>query len=244
MNALKLTNVSKYYGGKIVLDDLSFSVSDGEFVSIIGSYGCGKTTLLKIIAGIKKEDSGEILVCGKTPKEAKVGRLIDFSFQKPTLLPWLNVYDNIVLPGKIQRIDNSKRAKYLLKLISLSTRSKAKISELSGGMQKMVAIIRSLTLKPRILLLDEPFQSIDEISRDKVHELILKIHKQNKQTTILVTHSLFEAVYLSDKVIVLSKNPARIKKIISIKLSSRDASKKYSAEILKYVAKLKKSLDV
>lgn len=242
MNALEINSLKKSFGGRKVISNLSFSVMEGEFVSIVGSFGCGKTTLLKIIAGLTDYE-GEVQVMSKSPAQAKTGHLIGFSFQKPTLLPWLNVIENIMLPAKLNGIYNKKKAIKLLALIGLKNRKDSLVYELSGGMQKMTAILRSLVLEPKILLLDEPFHSIDEISRDNIHELILKIHKETKQTTILVTHSLSEAVYLSDRVVVLSKNPARVKNIIPIEIKKRDPKVKYSIEILKYVKRLKDAID-
>jgi len=242
MNAIDLSDICRSYKGKVVISKISLSVEKGEFVSIIGPYGCGKTTLLKIIAGITEEYTGRVSIFGESPAKAKSDNLIGFGFQKPTLLPWLNVLENILLPGKLQGKDNEKKAKELLALIGLDKRENAKISELSGGMQKMVSIIRSLTLNPGILLLDEPFHSIDEISRDAIHDLVLKIHESTNRTTVLVTHSLVEAIYLSDKVVVLSRDPATIKAIVPIELSARNNETKYSEEVLNYAQKLRKIL--
>ena len=203
MSYIEIKNVSKSYKSKKIFEDLSLNIEKGKFVSFIGSYGSGKTTILKMIAGIEKIDSGTILINGQLPKDLKEERKIGFVFQNPELLPWKNIIDNISLPTQIAGNKDIKRARELLKIVDLSKKENCYPKELSGGMQRIVSILRATILKPSVMLMDEPLSAVDEINRDDLHEKLIKIHKKNKQTTLLVTHSIHEAVYLSDEIYVL-----------------------------------------
>lgn len=239
MSFIALENVTKQYNGTAGIRDVSLEVEQGSFVSIVGPFGSGKTTLLRIIAGLINDYEGKATIGDMTPKETKAARRIGVGFQQPTLLSWRNVIDNISLPIEIVKPSAYTEPDELLELAGLASIKERNIHELSGGTRQLVSILRSLVLSPDVLLLDEPFSSIDEMTKDKMHEKLLAIHRQRKQTTILVTHSLQEAVYLSDKVVVLSAAPGRVKSIIDIDFARDSIEAKYSPEALEYVRQLR-----
>lgn len=239
MSFIALENVTKQYNGTAGIRDVSLEVEQGSFVSIVGPFGSGKTTLLRIIAGLISDYEGAATIGDMTPKETKAAQRIGVGFQQPTLLSWRNVIDNISLPIEIVKPSVYTEPDELLELAGLASIKERNIHELSGGTRQLVSILRSLVLNPDVLLLDEPFSSIDEMTKDKMHEKLLAIHRQRKQTTILVTHSLQEAVYLSDKVVVLSAAPGRVKSIIDIDFARDSIEAKYSPEALEYVRQLR-----
>jgi NitT/TauT family transport system ATP-binding protein len=237
---IKIESLSKSYESSLILDNISLEINNGEFVSILGTFGCGKTTLMKIIGGVINDYDGIVLIDGVKPSKILKKRKIGFCFQKANLLPWRNVINNISLPLDLNMDkDSIDKAKKLLELVELTDIEKKNIWEISGGTQQLVSILRSLSLNPDILLLDEPFSSIDEISRDKLHYKLIKIHKKTKKTIVMVTHSISEAVFLSDKIIILSKNPARIIKIVNISFLKRDESIKKTKSYLSYINNIK-----
>ncbi len=237
MYSLSISNLSHSYGSIETLNKISLKVSQGEVISIIGPYGCGKSTLLKLIAGLIMPISGSIAINSKE-KDTSIG----YCFQTPSLLPWLNVIDNILLPQKINKTVNRDEALDLLKLVNLDDKALYKPYEISGGTQKIVSILQSIIINPEILLLDEPFSSIDELNREELQDQLLNIQKKRKKTTILVTHSLSEAVYLSDKVVVLTNKPAKIKKIITVNFRRRNKPIRNSLKFFKYIINLRKEL--
>lgn len=243
MSYIELKNVTKSYKDRKIFEDISLNLEKGKFISFIGSYGCGKTTILKMIAGIEGVNSGKILVNNSSPEILKKDLKIGFAFQDPMLLPWRTVVDNIRLPLEIQnkKENSSERALKLLNLVELGEKKDSYPNELSGGMQRIVSILRAIIFEPAVLLLDEPLSSIDEINRDELHEKLIKIHKQNKQTTILVTHSIHEAVYLSDEIYILGGNPTRIIKKIEPK-NPRKIKSKFSTDTINQVAKIREEL--
>lgn len=212
VSQIELNAVSKQYrNGRLILDRLTLSVDKGEFVSIIGPSGCGKSTVLKLISGLSPVTSGEIHVDGMTPKDAR--ETMSFIFQDATLLPWRTVRANVGLGLELEHIPADKRnAKVdsLLELVGLSNVSKAYPRELSGGMKMRVSVARALATGPRLLLMDEPFAALDEISRDRLNEELLRLREEQKWTVVFVTHSVPEAVFLSDRIIILAPNPGRI----------------------------------
>lgn len=205
-----------------VLDDVSLDVREKEFISIIGPSGSGKTTLLRIIAGlVQKPSSGNITIQGESVTTAVKNREVGVVFQRPALMPWRTVLKNVLLPMEIQgaiRKEHVDRAREILKFMALSEFENAYPGMLSGGMQQLVGIARALVFGPRILLMDEPFGALDAMTRQKMGSELLRIWTQYKKTVFFITHDISEAVLLSDRVVVFSKRPARIKRIINIEL--------------------------
>lgn len=199
------------------LKDINFTVEKGEFISIIGPSGCGKSTLLNIISGILKPSSGEVVYNDPSIKNNldKMG----YMFQKDFLFPWLTVKENVMLGLKLKKVytkENIEFAHQLLKNYGLEKFENHKPTELSGGMRQRVALIRTLVLKPEVLLLDEPFSALDYQSRLNVTDDVYEIIKREKKTAIMVTHDLGEAITMSNRVIILSSRPATIKKDVKI----------------------------
>lgn len=241
---IEIKHLSKSYENFLALDDINLDINDGEFVSILGSFGCGKTTLMKIIGGLINDYKGTVKINGFNPTESLKKREIGFCFQKANLLPWRNIIRNISLPLELNGEKNSiEKSSKLLSLIGLSSIATKKVWEISGGTQQLTSILRSLALDPTILLLDEPFSSIDEISRDTLHCNLIKMHQETKKTIIIVTHSISEAVFLSDRIIVLSKNPAKIKKIVKINFPKRDESIKETKKYISYINEVRHLLN-
>lgn len=222
MAYIDIINVEKKYhtpnGEIFALKDITFSVDKGEFISIVGPSGCGKSTILSIIAGLVKPSKGDVLVNTYNYKEYK--NEIGYMFQKDHLFEWRTVKDNIYLGLEIREQltkENKEYAEVLLKKYGLYEFKDNYPSQLSGGMRQRVALIRTLVLKPQILLLDEPFSALDYQTRLNISDEIYKILKDENITTIQVTHDISEAVSMSDRVITLSNIPAVIKNIYSIK---------------------------
>ena len=244
MSLISISSLNKSYGNRPVIKDFSFNVEDGEFISLVGPYGCGKSTLFRLISELDAKYEGEITINGVKPETARKERRIGYCFQKPTLLPWRTVRENLLLPFDIAsiRYDETLLNDYL-SLVGLLSFSNSSIKELSGGMQQLTAIIRGLILNPDILLLDEPLSSIDEINREKIQEKLLRIHNDSKKTTLMITHSINEAVFLSDRVIVLSSRPMTIKGVVEIKFKERNKTLRYSDEYIKTVKKIRDLLE-
>lgn len=222
MQIVKLKDVNLSYfstnGETPALENLSFSVQKGDFVSIVGPSGCGKTTILSLISGLIKPTSGEIEITPTDDKSSFVG----YMFQKDNLLEWRTILGNVYLGLELQKrktIENMEYACNLLKKYNLWEFRDKYPKQLSGGMRQRVALIRTLALKPSVLLLDEAFSALDYQTRLNVCNDVYRIIKEEKLTAILVTHDIGEAVSLSDKVIILSNRPAHVKKEIKINLS-------------------------
>lgn len=209
-------------GGEVVaLSDVSFGVTPGEFVSIIGPSGCGKTTLLRLVADLEQPTTGTITVNDKTPEQARLDRDYGYVFQSPVLYEWRTVKRNVQLPLEIMGVPKSERedrTKGLLSLVGLSDFERSYPWQLSGGMQQRVSIARALSFSPTILLMDEPFGALDAISREQMQLELLRIWHDMKTTTLFVTHSIPEAVFLSTRVVVLDTHPGRVRRIIEIDL--------------------------
>ena len=204
----------------VALDDASFEFEQGELISFLGPSGCGKTTLLRIIAGLISKTSGTVVIDGRDVDEP-LGNY-GFVFQSPSLMHWRTVLDNVLFPMEIlKRRDAAarRRATELLDLVGLSSFLKARPHQLSGGMQQRVALCRALIHQPALLLMDEPFGALDELTRLDMNDLLLRIRRETNATVLFVTHSISEAIYLSDKVLVFSKRPARVAKEIPIDLT-------------------------
>ena len=209
----------------IALDDIELTFEPGTFVSIIGPSGCGKSTLLRLISGQEKPDAGTITVCGLTPKEAAEAKAFGFVPQSPALLPWLSVLGNVTLPHKVNRRRAGRRGdrgrpdlEAMLREVGLGESLHKLPAELSGGMKQRTAIVRAFGLRPDVLLLDEPFGALDEFTREALQEQLLELWEQTRATVVFVTHSISEAVRLSDKVVVMAPRPGRITDVIDIDL--------------------------
>ncbi|MGZ0657162.1 ABC transporter ATP-binding protein [Coraliomargarita sp. W4R72] len=237
---VKLTNTYKRFGDTTVLENINFEAAKGEFISLVGPSGCGKSTMLKIIAGLYAATEGEVIVDGMNPKNAR--EEMAFIFQEANLLPWKRVQQNAELPLKLRGASKEKQAETAQKMLELVNLSHALDRfpwQLSGGMRMRVSIARALTLAPRVLLLDEPFGALDEMTRDNLNEDLLRIHARDQWTAFFVTHSAAEAVFLSNKVVVLSANPGRISQVIEIDLPKiRTAELREDPAYLNYVAKV------
>ncbi len=203
-----------------VLEGIDLAIERGEFVSIIGPSGCGKSTLLKLVAGLTPCTTGEICVNGMTPKNAR--ELVSFVFQEPTRLPWLTVEKNVSLALDLERrTTREARAATvaaLLELVGLSHVAKHYPRQLSGGMKMRTSIARALATRPRLLLMDEPFAALDEMTRDRMNEELLRLREEQNWTVLFVTHSVAEAVFLASKVIVLVPYPGRVAHVVEVDL--------------------------
>lgn len=200
-----------------VLHNLSFDVRQGEIVSLIGESGCGKTTLLRIVQGLIRLDSGTIAVDGHVV--TKPGRDRGFVFQQASLLPWRSARQNVEFGLEVQKVpapDRVKRSNELLELVGLGHAAEQFPHQLSGGMQQRVGLARALAIDPAILLMDEPFSALDAQTREVLQTELLRIQEKTNKTTLFVTHDLDEAIYLSNRVIVLAAKPGRVKKIIEV----------------------------
>lgn len=202
------------------INRMTFGVDRHEFVSVLGPSGCGKSTLLRLVAGLASPSAGSVTINDLAVTEPRddVGMI----FQKPTLLPWLNVLGNVVFPAKHKfgRVTSAEQDKAvdLLKVVGLSDFAKAMPDQLSGGMQQRVAIARALLLDPYILLMDEPFSALDALTRDQMSFELLEIIKQRPKTVIFVTHSIAEAVLLSDRIVVMTDRPGSVREILPVDL--------------------------
>ena len=228
-SALAISGVSKVFNKGndnevVALSDVNLDVHTGEFISLIGPSGCGKSTLLRVIGDLTGFDSGTVQVSGKTPEDARKERLYGIAFQQAALFDWRSVSKNIELPLELAGWDKSARetrSAELLDMVQLSEFGTHRPWELSGGMQQRVAIARSLAVDPPLLLMDEPFGALDEMTRERMQNELLRIRLETGKTIVFVTHSIPEAVYLSDRVVVMSPRPGRITAEISVNLGDR-----------------------
>lgn len=225
LNLIQIESVSKQYGsprdGVPALREVSLSVRAGEFLSIIGPSGCGKSTLLKVIGDLIPPSAGKVTINRHTPAAARRARECGIVFQSPTLMDWRTVERNIALPLEIvgaPRAERTERAQELLALIRLRDFAARYPRELSVGMQQQVAIARALSFHPSLLLMDEPFGALDEITRERLGRELLEIWARTHVTILFVTHSVGEAVRLSDRVAVMSPRPGHVERIIEIDL--------------------------
>lgn len=221
MSAVEVSSVSRVFttrkGRVVALDDVDLTVGAGEFVSLIGPSGCGKSTLLRLIADLDQPTSGTITVNGKSARQARLDQDYGIAFQQSGLLPWRTVSANIELPLQIHGVGKAERrarSAELLDLIGLPDFGDHYPDQLSGGMQQRVAIARSLAESPRLLLMDEPFGALDEITRERMQNELVRIAAETGAAVVFVTHSIPEAVFLSDRVVVMSPRPGRITAIV------------------------------
>ena len=216
-NLRKTFRSQRVEGALQVFEDLSFTVNPSEFVSLVGPSGCGKTTFLRILDGLIPHDDGEILLDGKTV--IKPGPDKGFVFQDSSLLPWRTVMDNVILGLELQGIDRRearRKAERYISLVGLGGFENHYPHELSGGMQQRVNLARALIVDPQVLLMDEPFASLDAQTREIMQAELLKMWNQTKKTVIFVTHQIEEAIFLADRVVVFSARPARIREIVKV----------------------------
>lgn len=220
---LSIQNVNKSFtvdGQKVdVLKDINLEVQKGEFIAIVGHSGCGKSTLLKIIAGLEKNDTGLVTVDGKEVNGPGMDR--GMIFQEHRLFPWMRIEKNVQLGLKgLSKEEKTKLSDQYLELVKLSEFKKAYPSQLSGGMSQRAAIARSLVSQPEVLLLDEPFGALDALTKIELQEELLKIRERFHNTMLMVTHDIEEAVYLADRIVVMSARPGRIKDVIKVELGT------------------------
>ena len=222
-NHVELDNVSKFYDAERrlhALHEVSFTVGQGEFVSIVGPSGCGKSTLLKIIAGLDNPTSGEVRFRGGPIRGPH--RKISMVFQAFGLFPWRTVLENVEYGLEMQKVPKQERqrlAREYLGIVGLAGYEHMYPKQLSGGMRQRVGIARALAVEPEVVLMDEAFSAIDEVTAEVLREEVAEIHKQTGKTFVLVTHNLSEAIELADKVVVLSSRPAKVKRIMPISLT-------------------------
>src|SRR5438270_1194357 len=227
MPAISLRGVSMVFGAGgsesrvHALQSVDLDVASGEFVSLIGPSGCGKSTLLRLIGDLLPPSSGSIQVNGKAPRQARLSREYGMVFQQPVLYDWRTVAQNVQLPLEVMRVPadaRRDRTAELLRIVGLAEFANRYPWELSGGMQQRVSIARALSFRPSVLLMDEPFGALDEMTRERLNRELLNVWSETKTTIVFVTHSVAEAVFLSDRAAVMSPRPGRIDAIIDVDL--------------------------
>lgn len=223
---VSVSHLVKSYGvgdnRNVILSDINLDIKMGEFVSVIGPSGCGKSTLLKAVAGLTGIDAGTVTIAGETVKRATKKKMIGLVPQSPALLPWRTVRDNVALPIKINKRANAGRhlsdPAEILERFHLGKALDKYPSQLSGGMQQRAAIARAFVFDPSIMLMDEPFSALDEMNRDQQRIGLLDFWQSNKKAVLFVTHSVPEAIILSDRIVVMAAHPGRIAEIIDVNL--------------------------
>jgi NitT/TauT family transport system ATP-binding protein len=228
-----LRGVGKTFGsGTVALAGLDLDIHGGEFLSLLGPSGCGKSTALRIVAALSEPTSGTVI--WRDPDDRKG---IGFVFQEPTLMPWATVFNNVFLPLKLageSRTAVHARVMETLSRVGLADFADAYPRELSGGMRMRVSIARALVTSPRILLMDEPFAALDEITRFKLNDDLVALWRELKMTVVFVTHSVFESVFLSNRIVVMTRRPGRVSSELAIDAPGRDARFRTSAEYAAY----------
>ena len=248
---VRISGLDKQFGagGKVIttaLSGIDLEIGRGEFVSLIGPSGCGKSTLLRLIGDLTAPTAGSVEVNGKPAHAARLGREYGMVFQAPVLFEWRSVEDNVKLPLELLEMDRSERdtrAREMLALVELSDFAKHHPYQLSGGMQQRVAIARALALQPAILLMDEPFGALDEMTRERMNSEVLRIWQQTGTTIVFVTHSIPEAVFLSTRVAVMSARPGRITRVVDVPLPHpRNDETREDARYFRVVTEVREAL--
>ncbi|MBX3140447.1 MAG: ABC transporter ATP-binding protein [Trueperaceae bacterium] len=247
---IDVQDVSKLFRvGKVeavALQDANLQIHDGQFVSLIGPSGCGKTTLMRLVADLIEPTSGRITVAGKSPKEARAAREYGYVFQAPALYDWRNVLANVMLPLEIMgwpKGERRARAEEMLRLVGLEGFHRSYPWQLSGGMQQRVSIARALAFDPKLLLMDEPFGALDEITREVMNFELLRLWRQTGKTVVFVTHSIAEAVFLSSHIVVMTARPGRIREVIEVDLPyPRDHETRESERFFELTTRVREAL--
>ena len=234
---LELRHVSKSFGNKQVLQEISLHVANGEFVSVIGPSGSGKSTMFSLIGGLLEPDAGEIYLSGENITNKR--GFISYMPQQASLFPWRTIIENVLVGQELQGKKDYERAEAMLERAGLGDVIHAYPHELSGGMKQRVAFIRALLSPQSLMLLDEPFSALDEFTRTDMQKWLLSIWEDDEQSIIFITHNIDEALFLSDKIIILSVNPAEIKEVIEVPFKRpRDEELLLSEEFLQWKRKI------
>ncbi len=248
--AASLVDATVKFGSFTAIDKISLDIDAGDFWTILGPSGCGKSTLLRLVSDLIPAASGSLQVLGKSTEEARLAREFAFVFQDATLLPWRSALSNVQLPLEIGRKRGvkipvgDKTPKELLEMVGLKGREDALPHELSGGMRQRVAIARALVCQPKLLLMDEPFGALDEMTRDRLNLQILDIWRETGTTILFVTHSITEAVFLGQKILMLQAHPGRVKKVVNIELPEpREITVRETPKFNKYCGELRELLE-
>jgi NitT/TauT family transport system ATP-binding protein len=218
---LEIRHLAKSYGDTHAIGDLSFTISEREFVCVVGPSGCGKTTLLKCMSGLLGPSSGEVLLDGRPVTQPPEEMALVFQEYSRSLMPWMSVRNNVAMPLRHKKLDKAERGRLVgeaVEAVGLTPFIDRYPWQLSGGMQQRVAIARALAYQPQILLMDEPFASVDAQTRADLEDLVLEVRERYAVTIVFVTHDIDESVYLSDRVVVLTPSPTTVKEIIDVEL--------------------------
>ncbi len=234
-------------GTVTALENIDLTIPRGSFLTLLGPSGCGKSTLLRVMADLIAPTGGRITVLGGTPAAARLKREIGFVFQDPALLPWRTVLDNVTLPLEVgggKALPGARAPKELLELVGLAGWENAFPHELSGGMRQRVAIARALVSGPRLLLMDEPFGALDEITRDRLNEELLQLWETTGTTIVFVTHSIYEAAFLGQQVLLLAARPGRVRELVPVTLPMpRHLSQRETPEFTTLAGHLRRVLE-
>ena len=231
----------------LALDHINLDVQKGEFISLVGPSGCGKTTLLRLVADLLEPTSGLVKVAGMTPREVRLQQKFGIVFQKGVLFDWRTVKRNVEMPLEIMKWrpeERSARADKMLEMVGLTEFAQHYPQQLSGGMQQRVGIARAFAIRPEILLMDEPFSALDEFTKEKLQQDLLRIWGKDKKTVLFVTHNIAEAVYLSDRICVLSPHPGRLSAVVEVDLPRpRTLDMRDTVKFTELVAKVRSSFE-
>ena len=252
---VSIDQVGMHFSGErdvVALDDVTFDIAAGEFVAIVGPSGCGKSTLLRIVSGLQEPTSGTVTVHGKTPNQARADVEFGFVFQNPVLFPWLRATGNVLLPDRIlgsrsptHGPGTKELARRLLRDVGLEGFEDHYPSQMSGGMRQRVALARALIYEPSTLLMDEPFGALDEFTRDRLNLQLLEVWRDARSTVMFVTHSIQEAVFLADRVVVMSPRPGRVARVATVPFERpRALELRYEPEFAALAGELRALLEI